>query len=92
MKQQVVRFSPHQNGKVMAVMMAVTSLIFVIPFVLIGSMFGMGAGRSSIWMIIAAPVFYLVFTYISIAIACALYNVLVPFIGGLEYEPATPAN
>jgi len=90
MKQQVARFSPHQNGKVMAVMMAVTSLIFFLPFALIGSMFGYGPMRGSIWMILAVPIFYLVFTYISIAIACALYNVLVPFIGGLEFEPVTP--
>jgi len=92
MKQQVVRFSPHQNGKVMAVMMAVTSLIFVIPFALIGSMLGLGRAGPSIWMIVVAPVFYLVFTYVAIVIACALYNVLVPFIGGLEYEPTTPVN
>ena len=72
--------------------MAVTSLIVVILVALVGSMFGLGAGRPSVWVIIAAPVFYLVFTYVSIAIGRALYNVLVPFIGGLEYEPTTPVN
>ena len=34
MKQQVARFSPHQNGKVFAVLVAVTSLIFLVPFLL----------------------------------------------------------
>jgi hypothetical protein len=92
MKQQVARFSPHQNGKVMAVLMAVVSLIFLLPFMLIGSMFGLGGGRGSLWMLIAMPVFYLIFTYIAFAIGCALYNVLVPFIGGFEYEPVTPAE
>jgi hypothetical protein len=92
MKQQVARFSPHQNGKVMAVMMALISLIFLLPFMLIGSMFGLGAGRGSLWMLIALPVFYLVFTYVTFAIGCAIYNALVPFIGGFEYEPVTPAD
>ena len=31
MKQQISRFSPHQNGKVVAVLMAVVSLIILIP-------------------------------------------------------------
>ena len=92
MKQQVARFSPHQNGKVMAVMMALISVIFLLPFLLIGSMFGMGQGRGGIWMLVALPLFYLVFTYIAFVIWCAIYNALVPFIGGLEYEPVTPTN
>jgi hypothetical protein len=92
MKQQVARLSPHQNAKVMAVMMAVISLIFVLPFMLIGSLFGLGGARGSLWMLIAAPIFYLVFTYIVWVIVCAIYNALVPFIGGLEYEPVTPAD
>jgi hypothetical protein len=92
MKQQVTRFSPHQNGKVMAVLMAVSSLIFVLPFFLIGSMLGFGQGRTSLWMVIVMPIFYLVFTYVTFAIGCALYNALVPFIGGFEYEPTTSAD
>jgi hypothetical protein len=92
MKQQVARFSPHQNGKVMAVMMAIVSLIFLVPFLLIGSLVGLGQGRGSLWMLIALPIFYLVFTYITFAIGCAIYNALVPFIGGFEYEPVTPAD
>ncbi len=85
MKQQIARFSPHQNAKVMAVMMAVTSLIFLIPFVLLATVFG--AGRAApLWMIIVAPLFYLVIGYISMVIGCAIYNVLVPFTGGIEYE------
>ncbi len=92
MKQQVARFSPHQNGKVMAVMMALISVIFLLPFMLIGSLFGLGAGRGSLWMLIALPIFYLVFTYVTFAIGCAIYNALVPFIGGFEYEPVTPAD
>jgi hypothetical protein len=94
MKQQVTRVSPHQTAKVAAVLMAVTSLIFIIPFALIGSIagsaMGMGGAGRSLMFIIIAPICYLVFGYIATVISCALYNVLVPFTGGFEYE-TTPS-
>jgi len=31
MKKQIVRFSPHQNAKVSAILMAVGSLVFLVP-------------------------------------------------------------
>jgi uncharacterized membrane protein len=92
MKQQVARFSPHQNAKVMAALMAVISIVFFLPFALIGSMFGMGPPRGSFWMFIVVPILYFVVTYVMFVIWCALYNALVPVIGGFEYEPATPAS
>ena len=92
MKQQVVRFSPHQNGKVMAVLMTIFSLIFIVPFVLFGALFGAGGAGASLWMIVVMPIVYLVFTYVTFAIGCAVYNALVPLIGGFEYEPAAPTE
>lgn len=86
MKQQVARFSPHQNAKVAGVLMAVTSLIFIIPFFLLASMFGMGQSGMPIWAIIILPLIYLIMGYIGVVIGCALYNVIVPFTGGIEYE------
>lgn len=93
MKQQVARFSPHQNAKVAAVLMAVSSLIFTIPFFLLASVFGAGRSGMPIWMIVILPLLYLVIGYISVVIGCALYNVIVPFTGGIEYESTagTPA-
>jgi len=91
MKQQVARLSPHQNAKVMAVLSAVVSLIVFLPFAFLGSLFGAGP-RGSLWFFILMPVAYFVFTYIMFAIGCALYNVLVPVIGGFEYEPSTPGQ
>lgn len=32
MKKQIKRMSPHQNGKVFGVLMAIASLVFVVPF------------------------------------------------------------
>jgi len=85
MKQQISRFSPHQNGKVVAVLMAVVSLIVLIPFFLIASVAGVGE-RAPFWIVFVIPIVYLVFGYLSVVIGCALYNVFVPILGGFEYE------
>ena len=86
MKKQIERFSPHQNGKVFAVLMAVTSLVFLIPFALIAAV-AMPPGRGpSLLVLILLPLFYLVFTYLSIASGCWVYNVMYKHIGGIEFE------
>ena len=86
LKQQVRRLSPHQNAKVFAVLFAVSSLIFVVPFGLITmATLPKGAGFGS-FIFLAFPVIYLVFGYISTAIGCAIYNMLFKYIGGFEYE------
>ena len=41
MKIQINRFPVHQNAKVFAVMMAIVSFVFVIPFFFIVSAFGL---------------------------------------------------
>jgi hypothetical protein len=88
MKTRISNLSPHQNGKVFAVLMTVTSLIFVVPFMLIvGAIVPKGAGPSiSIVMLIVMPLFYLVFGYISVAVGCWAYNLLAKFTGGIEFE------
>jgi hypothetical protein len=86
MKQQVSRLSPHQNGKVFGVLMAVSTLIFIVPFALLFTAFGPESGRPSLLMMLAMPVFYLIFGYLGVALGCLLYNVAVPLIGGIEYE------
>ena len=89
MKQQISRLSPHQNGKVAGVLSAIVSLIVLVPVFLLASAFGAGDRGMPLWAIFIAPVLYLVFTYIITVIACALYNVVVPMTGGIEYD-ATP--
>ncbi len=89
MKQQVVRFSPHQNGKVFAILMAISSLVFFVPFALIGILaMPKGAGPSLIMMIFL-PLGYLIFGYLSIAVGCWFYNLMFKYIGGIEYESAS---
>ncbi len=87
MKQQITRLSPHQNGKVFAVLMAVGSLVFLIPFFLFFTTV-MPAGQRPpvLMMMIVMPVMYLVIGYVSVAVGCLLYNALFKFIGGIEFE------
>ena len=92
MKKQIIRLSPHQNGKVFGILMAISTLPMFLPFMLmaafsspeIGSEAGFG-GFSAV-MLIIMPIFYFVAFYISVVIMCFMYNFLQKFIGGFEYE------
>lgn len=87
MKKQIERLSPHQNGKVLGILMAVSSLILFVPFMLVASSFAPpGTAGPGIGMMLIIPVFYLVFTYLWVAVTCWLYNLLVKQVGGIEYE------
>ena len=88
MKQQIARLSPHQNAKVAAVVWAIISLIFVIPmslsFLLVSPQAHGGPFAGGFFLIM--PVIYLIFGYLFTAFACWIYNLLVKYIGGFEYE------
>ena len=86
MKQQVARFSPHQNGKVFAVLMALSSLVFMVPFGLFAMVSAPEGAKGPIFMFLLMPLFYLVFGYVSVAIGCAVYNFMFKYIGGIEFE------
>jgi hypothetical protein len=86
MKTRVQRFSPHQNAKVLAVLMAVTSLVFLVPFMLFANaMSPQGFGFPG-FMVLLFPVMYLVIGYVSVVIGCWVYNLLARFTGGIEFE------
>jgi hypothetical protein len=86
MKQQVARFSPHQNGKVFAILMTVGALVFMAPFMLLTFMASPAEARPPMLFFLAMPVIYLVMGYITVAIGCAIYNALFKHIGGIEFE------
>jgi len=91
MKQQVARLSPHQNGKVFAVLMAASALVILLPLMLIAYGFAPNsASAPPLYALILLPLFYLVVGYITVAIGCLLYNWLYPFIGGIEFEARAP--
>jgi hypothetical protein len=88
MKKQIKRLSPHQNGKVFGVLMALSSLVFVIPFAFAFSFMPMGqrAGEPGMLFLIAAPIMYLVMGYVMVAVGCLIYNFAYKYIGGIEFE------
>jgi hypothetical protein len=86
LKQQIVRLSLHQNAKVMAILMAVNSLIFFVPLVLIATLSGAPQAQQGLFLLLVMPIAYLVIGYILCIIGCAVYNFLVRYIGGFEFE------
>jgi len=86
MKQQVARLSPHQNGKVFAILMAVGSLVFLVPFFLFFIAGAPKEARPPMLMFLAMPVFYLIIGYVMVAVSCMVYNFMFKHIGGIEFE------
>jgi len=91
-KVQIRRLSPHQNGKVAAVLMVLVSLPLFALMALVmwfgGPQVGQhgGAPALPVFMFLVLPFFYLIFAYIAVAIVCVIYNACFGFIGGFEFE------
>ena len=97
MKNQIARLSPHQNGKVFAVLMALSSLLFVVPMAIAFSFIPAGVdahgnpiAQPPVTMLLLFPIFYLVMGYIMVAMGCVFYNFMFKYIGGIEYESKAP--
>jgi len=93
MKKQISRLSPHQNGKVFGFLMALSSLIFVIPMAVAFSFMPPGIDAQGNQMhqpsglfLLFIPVIYLLLGYVMTAISCMFYNFMFKYIGGIEYE------
>jgi hypothetical protein len=87
MKQQISRLSPHQNGKVFGILLAVVCLVFLIPVLLmVTSMAPPGNKGPMLFMFVFMPVLYLVFGYLMVVVGCTLYNFMFKHVGGIEYE------
>lgn len=86
MKQQIARFSPHQNAKVFAILMALGSFVFLVPFMLIAFATAPAEARPPLLFFLGMPIVYLVVGYVMVAIGCAVYNALYKYVGGIEFE------
>ena len=86
MKQQIERLSPHQNGKVFGVLMALGAFVFAIPMFLIFMATAPKESGPPAFMFLLFPVMYLIFGYLSVAIGCWIYNAMFKYIGGIEFE------
>ena len=90
---QISRFSPHQNAKVIAILMALSSLAFVVPMFIAFSFIAPGVDARGnpmepppAFLALVFPILYLIMGYIMVAIGCWLYNLIVRYVGGIEYE------
>jgi len=92
MKQQIKRLSPHQNGKVFAILMTVGALLMFIPMAILMSFVAPQVDQNvspvefPIFVFVIMPFFYLIFGYIFIVIWCTIYNYFFKYIGGFEFE------
>ncbi len=92
MKKQIKRLSPHQNGKVFGILMAVSSLVFLMPMFLMMSLTMPNVDQHGNpvdfpkFIFLIMPILYLIFGYVFTAIGCWIYNILVKYIGGIEFE------
>ena len=85
MKIEIRYLSPHQNAKVLAIIMTLGSLVFMLPFMAF-SIAMMPSGAPFPWaMLLVMPVAYLVFGYLMTLLACVTYNLMVRFTGGFEF-------
>ena len=67
--------------------MAVTSLIILAPILLLANAVSPAEQAVPlITMLIAMPIGYFIFGYISVVIGCWVYNMLAKFTGGIEFE------
>lgn len=92
MRRQIRRLSPHQNAKVIAVLTALGSLLFVIPMFILFTVVGVGDnpqakahGPSSHFMLLF-PIFYLILGYPSVLVSCWMYNTMFKWLGGIEFD------
>ncbi|WP_394176486.1 hypothetical protein [Thalassotalea litorea] len=92
MKRRITKLSIHQNALMAGVLMAAATLPFMIPVFLLTMISGGAAEHGSEmpafsgWAILVLPIIYFIFSYISAAIMCFIYNLLAPMIGGFEAE------
>lgn len=86
---RVKRFGVYQTAKVAAVLYFLVSLIFIIPVWLFSSMLGsmipQESGFSGGFLLIV-PFLYAIVGFITVAIACAVYNLIAKWTGGIEVE------
>ena len=88
MKKSIVKFSPHRTAWTFALVMAFSSLIFLVPMCLM--LFAMPNADAnmglSVGMLVAMPFFYLVLGYLMSAFGAWIYNQVAKFTGGIEFE------
>jgi hypothetical protein len=84
---EIKSFRIFQTAKVIAVLYAVVFAITAVFELVLFTSLGHGK-RPPLMIIVLMPVFGSIFSFIGVAIACWLYNLIAPSIGGIAFELA----
>ena len=85
MMKRIKRIAPLQLGKLLAVMYALSSVIFV-PFIFIAPLFSPDGWSPEISFIIFVPVVHTVMGFIGGVLGAFVYNLCANWVGGIELE------
>lgn len=85
MEQRIRRFGVAQTAKVLGVLYGMLGLVFV-PFFILASIASPDAFPYGFGFAIMFPVLYAVLGFVTVAIGCALYNLVAGWVGGIEVE------
>lgn len=93
MMKRITYIAPHKSALTASLVFAITSLVFILPLVVITMLFP-GTDQNGepldagfpVLMFLAMPVVYLVFGYLSTLFVAWCYNKIAKFTGGITYE------
>jgi hypothetical protein len=91
MKKQIVRFSPFQTAKVMALLYLIISLPLVL---LMAASFSAAPNPKPpiAGMMIFLPVIYMVVGFVFTIIGAWIYNLVAKWVGGIEFTTSETGN
>jgi hypothetical protein len=81
---ELVRIDPLSVGRVMGLLYFGMSMLFAVPFGLIGLLQGGSEGGASLVMALVMPFVQAVFAALGGALMAVMYNVAAGFVGGLR--------
>ena len=83
---EIKSFRIFQTAKVIAVLYAISFAIVAAIELIAFAILGGGGQKTSITFIIILPIIGSIFSFIAFALMCWLYNLVVPYIGGIAFE------
>jgi hypothetical protein len=84
MRKRITRIAPVQLGKVSAVLSATFSIPVALFLAVVTAFAPAGQGKP-LALILAVPVFYVVFGFVFMAFSAWIYNLVAKWTGGVEF-------
>lgn len=85
MRKKIKRIAPVQLGKILAVVYALLSVIFI-PFMLLSFLFAPEGRGLELIVGIIFPVIWIVFGFVGGIVGAFIYNLSAKWVGGIEIE------